>query len=198
MHFFSKYGSFLSPNDKSNCLKKYQRTLHSWVVSFHCFSLPLRPVAMKSSWLLGSRRSWPREHISSVFFCHMDSSVTTNEQALAQQLLWQAELSEAVLPARARIWNDFTSFLQNALIFSAVQAIWCNVINIAALYCFSKVNFQLQLYASFYLLWLVCFLVFIFVTNEVGNKELQVIKRGTHSYTEYSRGNTGKLAPSYH
>lgn len=46
--------------------------------------------------------------------------------------------------------------------------------------------------------WFGSFGFHFFFTSDVGNKELQLIKRAHIVTQQYSRGNTGKLAPSYH
>lgn len=111
------------------------------------------------------------EHISSGLFCH----VSSHQQSSADELeLLCGRVQKAVLTCRSQ---DFTPA------FSSIPAVWCTIINIAGSSLVQQSKLSTVTLCSFLVPMVGVFLVFIFFTSEVGNKELQLLKRGTRSYT---------------
>lgn len=102
----SKFGSFLSPNDKSICLRNIQKMLHQWVVVMPCRAPG------------PSRHCCFWEHISSVCFAMWAAT----SKASAEELdLLCGSVQKAVLTCKSQ---DFPP------IFSSVPAVWCTIISI--------------------------------------------------------------------
>lgn len=112
---------------------------------------------------------------------------TANEQDFAQLPLWQTS------KVSFNLWELWFQISLNALVFSGVQL----TSPVSAVLAKRTFNCDFMLLLN-YCSWFGSFGFHFFFTSDIGNKELQLIKRAHIVTQQYSRGNTGKLAPSYH